>query len=102
MSTTTETRDAALALAKSAVEAKLAASAQVHGPVTSVFWHHGEFGMGDEWQVLLRTTSERYPDLERLLVDNHPWDNPEVTATAITAGSAPYLDWVRRATADPA
>jgi periplasmic divalent cation tolerance protein len=101
VSTTTETRDAAVALAASAVKAKLAASAQVQGPVTSVFWHLGQYGTGEEWLVLLKTTAERYAQLEKHLVDNHPWDNPEVTATAISAGSAPYLDWVSRAVADP-
>jgi len=102
VSTTTASRDTALALAQSAVESKLAASAQVHGPLTSVFWHQGELGTGEEWQVFLRTTADRYPQLEQHLIANHPWENPEVTATVIAAGSTPYLDWVRRATAEPA
>jgi periplasmic divalent cation tolerance protein len=44
VSTTTATREDATKLARSAVKAGLAASAQVHGPVTSIFWHLGEFG----------------------------------------------------------
>jgi periplasmic divalent cation tolerance protein len=32
--------------------------------VTSVFWHLGEFGTGEEWQQLLSTRIERYPALE--------------------------------------
>jgi periplasmic divalent cation tolerance protein len=51
--------------------------------------------------VLLKTTTERYPGLERHLVEHHPWDNPEMTAVQISAGSSPYLEWVRRATAGP-
>ncbi|MEN3306881.1 MAG: periplasmic divalent cation tolerance protein [Micromonosporaceae bacterium] len=102
VSTTTESRDAALTLARSAVEAKLAATAQVHGPLMSIFWHHGQLGTGEEWQVFLKTTADRYPELERHLIDNHPWDNPEVTATTMSQGSGLYLEWVRRATADPA
>lgn len=101
VSTTTDTRDAAVDLASSAVQARLAASAQVYGPVASVFWHQGNYGAGEEWQVLLKTTADRYPELERHLVERHPWDNPEVTAILISAGAAPYLEWVCRATADP-
>jgi periplasmic divalent cation tolerance protein len=102
VSTTTDSQEAAQALARSAVEARLAASAQVYGPVTSVFWHLGELGSGEEWQVLLRTTADRYTALEEHLIKHHPWSNPEVTAVALAAGSAQYCDWVRRATTEPA
>ena len=63
VSTATETREQAVLLAESVVRARLAAGAQVVGPVTSVFWHLGEFGTGEEWQLLLKTTAERYPAL---------------------------------------
>lgn len=99
VSTATETREQAVQLAESVVRARLAAGAQVVGPVTSVFWHLGEFGTGEEWQLLLKTTVERYPALEEHLVTNHPWDKPEVVAVPITAGSPPYLRWVEDSTA---
>ncbi|MEU0037809.1 divalent-cation tolerance protein CutA [Streptomyces sp. NPDC006333] len=100
VSTATATRDQAVALAESAVRARLAAGAQIVGPVTSVFWHAGEFGTGEEYQLLLKTTDARYPELEAHLVEHHPWDNPEVTATAIETGSIPYLEWIERTLAD--
>jgi periplasmic divalent cation tolerance protein len=90
--------EAALALARTAVEARLAAGGQVVGPVTSVFWHLGELGTGEEWQAILKTTEDRYEQLERHLVENHEWSNPEITAVPIAAGLAPYLDWVDRTT----
>ncbi|MDG4810924.1 divalent-cation tolerance protein CutA [Micromonospora sp. WMMD1120] len=96
VSTSAPTRDAAVKLAEGATTARLAAGAQVTGPVTSVFWHLGERGAGEEWQVLLFTTADRYPALESHLVDAHPWDNPQVTAVAVVHGSADYLAWIRR------
>jgi len=98
VATATETRDQAVALAGGAVATKLAGNAQVIGPVTSVFWHLGEQGTGEEYQVLLYTTSARYPDLEAYLLREHPWDNPQVTATPIVAGSAGCLEWLRQST----
>lgn len=92
------TEEAATALAKSAVEARLAAGGQVVGPVTSVFWHLGEFGTSQEWQVVLKTTDERYKELEQHIVERHEWTNPEITAVPLVAGLAPYLDWVERST----
>ncbi|MEW2300293.1 divalent-cation tolerance protein CutA [Streptomyces sp. NPDC006655] len=98
VSTATETREQAVALAQSAVRARLAAGAQIIGPVTSVFWHAGEFGTSEEYQLLLKTTGARYPELEGHLLEHHPWDNPEVCATEIVRGAAGCLDWIDRST----
>ncbi|MDT9681469.1 divalent-cation tolerance protein CutA [Streptomyces sp. TRM76323] len=94
VSTATPTEEDAVALAGSAVKARLAAGAQVIGPVTSVFWHLGEYGTGKEYKVLLTTTAERYPELEAHLLAEHPWDNPELIATPITTGAARALEWI--------
>jgi periplasmic divalent cation tolerance protein len=95
VSTTAGSRDEAAELLRSVVRAKLAAGGQVFGPAMSAFWHGGE---GEEWQVFFKTTAGRFPELERHIVEHHPWQKPEVTALEITAGSAPYAEWVIRAT----
>lgn len=94
--TVAATEQAAQSLLQGAVRARLAAGGRVSGPSVSAFWHEGVFGTGEEWVALLITTSVRYPELEAHLRAEHEWDNPEVTAVAVEAGSAPYLDWVRR------
>ncbi|TXS41742.1 divalent-cation tolerance protein CutA [Streptomyces sp. uw30] len=98
VSTATPTREQAVELARTAVAERLAAGAQIIGPVTSAFWHDGEFGTGEEWQLLLKTTRARYPELEVHLYVNHPWDNPEIAAVAIEAGSDGCLDWIAAST----
>ncbi|GAA2112345.1 divalent-cation tolerance protein CutA [Streptomyces synnematoformans] len=98
--TATETREAAVALGRSATQARLAAGVQVVGPVVSLFWHLGEFGEGEEWQVIFKTTADRYGELETHLLEHHPWHNPEITAVPITDGARGYLDWVRRTVAE--
>lgn len=94
VSTATETREQAVELAQSVVSGRLAAGAQIIGPVISVFWHLGEFGQGEEWQLLLKTSTARYPALEQHLLENHPWDNPEVAAVPIAAGAERCLRWI--------
>ncbi|WP_432704988.1 divalent cation tolerance protein CutA [Actinokineospora globicatena] len=47
--------------------------------------------------MLLKTTSECFADLRDHPVSEHEWDNPEVTATSLTEGSAAYFDWLTRA-----
>lgn len=94
VSTATPRKEDAVALARLAVEGKLAAGAQVVGPVTSVFWHLGEFGTGEEWQLLLQTHASRYEELQTLLLANHPWDNPEMIAVPIVAAAPACLRWI--------
>jgi len=97
VSTATETKAAAVTLAGEAVRHRLAASAQVKGPVTSAFWHLGEFGTGEEWEAVLLTTKERYAELEAFLLANHPWKNPQITAVAVVAAAQACADWARQA-----
>jgi periplasmic divalent cation tolerance protein len=98
VTTTAPDRTTAARLAGSAVKAKLAATAQVHGPVTSFFWHLGEQGEGEEWIATFKTTSARYAELEAHLVREHTWENPEVTAVKLARGTEGYLRWLETAT----
>lgn len=92
--TTTDSAEKAEALARGAVEARLAACAQVAGPVTSVYRWEGAVRTDREWQVLLKTTAARYDALEAHLRAAHDYDTPEIIATPVTRGGADYLAWV--------
>jgi periplasmic divalent cation tolerance protein len=96
VSTVAESRDAAAHLASTAVAARLAASAQVYGPVASFFWHKGEQGESEEWQVILKTTAARFPELQANLLAEHTWENPEITALPLVAATAEYLAWLEQ------
>ncbi|MFF3086568.1 divalent-cation tolerance protein CutA [Streptomyces nojiriensis] len=96
--TTVDNQGAARKLSRSAVEAGLAASGQVTGPIETTYRHRGEVSEGTEYQVTFRTAGDRREALEKHLVDNHPYDSPEVIAFSIAAGRAEYLDWITRAT----
>ncbi|QEV17979.1 divalent-cation tolerance protein CutA [Streptomyces alboniger] len=98
--TTTDAEHKARDLARGAVGARLAACAQITGPVTSVYRWEGDIETAQEWQVLLKTTAARYAALEAWLTDAHDYDTPEIIATPVARGSAAYLEWVERETAE--
>jgi periplasmic divalent cation tolerance protein len=100
--TTTDTRETADALSRGAVEARLAACAQVAGPITSSYRWNGEIEQATEWQVTLKTTVERYPALEEHLRAHHGYDVPEILCLPVLAGHPAYLAWVRDQTAEEA
>ncbi|MEE1928464.1 divalent-cation tolerance protein CutA [Streptomyces sp. TRM 70351] len=96
--TTTDSPEKAEALAAGAVDRRVAACAQISGPVTSVYRWEGAVRTDPEWQVLFKTTAARYDALERYLGEAHDYDVPEIIATPVTA-SAAYAGWVAEETA---
>ena len=101
VTSTVPTRDQALELARAAVKEKLAAGAEVTGPATSVFWHLGELGEGEEWRVTLRTSAAARDALAARLAELHPWDSPEVSASPVAWCTESYAAWVERTTTGP-
>ncbi|MEV4915670.1 divalent-cation tolerance protein CutA [Streptomyces tirandamycinicus] len=100
--TTTDSAAKAEELARGAVEARLAACAQISAPVTSVYHWRNAIETGEEWQVLLKTTEERYDALEAHLLAHHDYDTPEIITTPVLRGSAEYLAWIAAETAERA
>ncbi|MFB8025051.1 divalent-cation tolerance protein CutA [Streptomyces sp. NPDC056465] len=97
--TTTDSEQKAQALARGAVEARLAACAQISAPVTSVYRWEGAVESGQEWQVLFKTTAQRYDELEAQLLAAHDYATPEIIAVPVVRGSDRYLAWVSAETA---
>lgn len=92
--TTTDAREKADALARGAVAARVAACAQISGPVTSVYRWQGEVVTEREWQVLFKTTAVRFEELAEYLRTEHDYETPEIIATPVTHGDPAYLSWV--------
>jgi len=96
--TTTDSRAEAMSLAQAAVEARLAACAQVAGPMTSMYWWEDALEREEEWLIMLKLPADRFDDLADFLAERHSYDEPEIIATPIVAGSPSYLDWLAEET----
>lgn len=94
VTTTTDSPEAAQALARSAVDARLAACAQVSGPIRSVYRWQGAVEEAQEWVVMFKARGDGYPQLENHIKDHHSYEVPEILATAIIAGNPAYLSWL--------
>jgi periplasmic divalent cation tolerance protein len=98
VSTTTDSRQAAADLARSAVQVRAAACGQVVGPIDSVYWWDGKIDDAQEWLVVFKTTAERSDALIEHIRAHHTYEVPEIIRTPITGGNDAYLAWVRRET----
>lgn len=92
-------RDTALRVAQSLIERRLVACVNVQSPCESVYRWDGKIETATEVPVFMKTTHERYSELEAALREAHPYDVPEIIAVPVTAGLPAYLDWVAAETA---
>jgi periplasmic divalent cation tolerance protein len=92
--TTTGSEEEAGRIATFLVERRLAACVQVDGPITSRYRWQGKIEEDQEWQCLAKTTAAAYEAVEAAIREVHSYDEPEIIATPIFAGSAGYLAWI--------
>lgn len=85
-------------LAGGLLEAGLAACVNVLPEIRSIYRWQGETCDDAEVLMIIKTTQTAYPELERWLLANHPYDVPEVLALPVGLGSSSYLKWVEQET----
>jgi periplasmic divalent cation tolerance protein len=96
----TNLADAASArqLARALVEQRLAACVNMLPAVHSIYRWEGAVEEAAEVTLLIKTTTARYPALERAIQALHPYELPEVIAVPVSAGLPAYLGWIARET----
>jgi periplasmic divalent cation tolerance protein len=82
-------------LADMLVGAHLAACVQILPEMESVYRWQGKIERQAEILVLAKTTRSKFDELEREVRALHSYDTPEIIAVPVTAGSAPYLEWLK-------
>src|SRR5882724_4176671 len=87
-------RAAAERLADLLVEKKLAACVNILAPCRSVYRWKGAVQHDEEHPVFIKTTAERYAELERAIRAVHPYELPEIIAVPIGRGLPEYLAWL--------
>src|SRR5436309_6542902 len=87
-------RAAAERLADQLIEKHVAACINILAPCRSVYRWKGAVQHDAEHPMLIKTTPERYPALEKALREGHPYELPEIIAVPIERGLPAYLAWV--------
>ena len=97
--TTFGDRAAAEACAARLVNDRLAACAQVDGPITSTYRWRGAVETAAEWRCICKTTPARAGDCRAALVAGHSYELPEIVESRVEAAPA-YAAWVRESVGD--
>lgn len=92
--TTVSSVEEAERIADLLLHGRLAACVQVVGPIESRYRWRGEIEKATEWQCLAKTEAGIYEEVEAAIRQAHSYEEPEIIAMPIKAGSAGYLAWV--------
>ncbi len=93
--TTTADRESAEKLARGSIDEKLAACAQVDGPIRSFYRSDGNLESAEEYRITFKFISERTAELESWLRANHPYKIPQWLAVQAQSVLAEYWQWAR-------
>jgi len=81
-------------LAEGLVSNRLAACVQVLGQITSVYAWEEKTVRDSEHLLLVKTTIDRYDEVEKYLRENHSYDVPEIVGLSVERFSKAYGDWL--------
>jgi periplasmic divalent cation tolerance protein len=90
----------ARALARTLVEARLAACVNAVSHVASTYRWKGEVQVDRETLLIIKTTAPRLDAVEQTIREQSKYEVPEFIALPVHAGGADYLNWIRESVAE--
>ena len=82
------------AIAAALVQGRLAACISILPGARSVYEWKGTVETEEEHLLLIKTREDKYQELERAILDRHPYELPEIIAVPIEDGLGGYLAWI--------
>lgn len=87
--------DKASELAKSLIEARVAACVNITSEINSVYFWQGNICSDNEKLLIIKTLADKLDSLERIVKENHPYTVPEFVVLPSMYVSDSYYDWVK-------
>jgi periplasmic divalent cation tolerance protein len=91
---TAASQDEGQKIARHLVEAKLAACVNITQPMESIYRWEGKIADDQEYQLLIKSTRELFPEIKAAIHKLHSYHTPEIICLPIVDGSSNYLQWV--------
>jgi periplasmic divalent cation tolerance protein len=81
-------------IAKTLLDERLIACANIIGPAYSLFWWRGKIDEAKEHLILMKTRKDLFEKLSEIVKALHSYEIPEIIALPITEGFKPYIEWL--------
>jgi len=92
--TTVPSKKEGTKIANKILEKKLAACINIIGPIQSIYTWEKRIEESTEYLLIIKTTEQKYKELEELIKLLHSYKVPEIIAIPIIDGLKEYLDWI--------
>ena len=94
VTTTFDSKEEALALAKRLLEKRLIACAQLSSPFQSLYWWKGVIEPDTEYNLLVKSIEPLWETLKKEIELLHPYDVPEIISTPVLDVNVEYKKWM--------
>ena len=98
---TTASEEDAARIGRAVVEERLAACANLVGPIRSIYRWREAVEDAPEHLLLIKTRARLFKAVEARVKELHPYEVAEIVAVDIGAGSPEYLGWIADSTVRP-
>ncbi len=85
-------------IAEAVVSERLAAAANIHPPISSLYRWAGRIERAREVPLVLKTRRSLFDRLAERIADLHAYETPGIIARDVTAAHRPYQSWVNKET----
>lgn len=91
-------RDEADRMALALVQERLAACVNIVPKITSYYWWEDAVQTDDEALLIVKTTVQRFQALMDYVLENHPYELPEIIGLPVSSAYPDYVAWVKTET----
>ncbi|MFW5432356.1 MAG: divalent-cation tolerance protein CutA [Methylophilaceae bacterium] len=81
-------------IAKALIESKLAACVNIGGACQSIYEWQGNIETQTEFPIHIKTSQGCYTKIEKLILEMHPYELPDIITLNVHGGLDRYLQWV--------
>ncbi|KAK6588095.1 divalent cation tolerance [Cryptosporidium xiaoi] len=92
---TTSSQSEALLIAKTLVEQNLCACVNIIPEIRSIYSYDGKINDNIEVMLVIKSTQDLFPALEKNILELHSYEVPEIIATKIDFGHSKFINWIR-------
>ena len=78
------------------IESRLAACVTVSEKCLSLYWWQDKISKDEEWMIFIKTEQNLYSEIEKKILEIHPYEVPEIIAIPILTGHEQYLQWIEK------
>ena len=97
ITTTFDSKDEADKLMDLLLQQRLVSCCQLSNITSSYHWK-GKIEKNEEFLLKMKTKKELYKEIEKVILDNHSYEVPQLVAYDIVEGYSEYLKWIKNET----